>query len=119
MGEPRPSSERPRDLIGEFVFHSLVFSWSDGGHGPQALLPAAAGNRARGQSGEQGDQVLRQGTNWTVSLACMQGKGDRGMYPGGVTRATRQVRTQWGINDLSPWVSDCSEELKRPQGRGN
>ena len=32
-GEPRPKSERSRDLIGEFIFHGSVSSWSDGAQG--------------------------------------------------------------------------------------
>lgn len=44
------------------------------GPGPLALPPASGGNRTRGQSGGQEDQVLGQRTNWTVSLGLHAGE---------------------------------------------
>lgn len=78
-GKPRLKPERPRDLIGEFNFHGLVSDWSDGGPGPLVVLLARGGNRARDQSGEQGDQVLGQRPDWSVSMGLHSGeKGARG-----------------------------------------
>ena len=75
------------------------------GPGPLALLPASGGNRARGQSGEQEDQVLGQRPNWTASLGLRAGEkggsqdtarwGGQGDW-GGQT-STGQHRKQEGL----------------------
>lgn len=82
------------------------------GPGPLALPPASGGNRARGQSGGQEDQVLGQRTNWTVSLGLHAGEtGGHRTHPGEGARVTGEVRPQLGSignsKDFSPWVSNC------------
>lgn len=54
---------------------------------------AEGGKRYRGQSGEQRDQVLRQGQNGTMALACLlQGREQKTSHPGS-TRNSHDVVT--------------------------
>lgn len=81
------------------------------GPGPLALLPAGGGNRARGQSGEQGDQVLGQGPHGTASPGLHAGeKGARGRVgaetePPGHRTSTGEHGKQEG---LSPVGVSCA-----------
>lgn len=87
--------ERPQDLIGEFILHgsvSMVGQIEAPGLWP--CSKAEGGKRSRGQSGEQGDQVLRQGQNGTMSLVCLLQRREQKTSHPGSTRNSHDVASR-------------------------
>lgn len=90
-------SERPWDLIGEFVFHGSVSNWSDGSPGPQACSGLLLVIEPEVKVESKAIRFLGNDLIGPCHLPASCGEGGQSSNPGwGVTRAIRQVRTQLG-----------------------